>query len=136
LQLTSILSTMVMDSLLEGAATVTDRNRVGWVNNMCDCPKIAGKLEISTSRAGVFLGGDPDGLRSLAQLLIWLANVDQETLAGQPDGERCHVHLHTRDAPGFNSLTPFSVETELCRLDAKGTGDLPERYRASKNKSN
>jgi hypothetical protein len=39
------------------------------------------------------------------------------------------VHLHTRDAEGFNSLTPFSSETELCRLDAKGTGDFPEKYR-------
>jgi hypothetical protein len=38
------------------------------------------------------------------------------------------VHLHARDVEGFNSLTLFSQETEVCRLDAKGTGELPEKY--------
>jgi hypothetical protein len=95
---------------------------------MRGCPKIEGKLEISKSRTGIFIGGDPRAFHSLARLLDWLANIDQESLAQQPDGERCHVHLHARDAEGFNSLTPFSSETELCRLDAKGTGEFPERY--------
>jgi hypothetical protein len=104
-------------------------NRIGWVNSTVGCPKINGTLEISESRAGIFIGGDPIALRSLAELLIWLADVDQESLSSQPDGERYHVHLHTRDAEGFNSLTPFSSETELCRLDAKGTGEFPEKYR-------
>jgi len=69
------------------------------------------------------------GLRSLAELLTWLADVDQASLSAQPDGERCHVHLHATDAEGFNSLTRFSSETEVCRLDAKGTGDFPDHYR-------
>jgi hypothetical protein len=48
-----------------------------------------------------------------------------------PDGERYHVHLYAK-APGesFNALTAFSRETEVCRLDAKGTGDLPKKYRS------
>lgn len=112
---------------------MADRSREAWVNDMTRSPKIEGNLEISTSRDGIFIGGDADALRSLARLLVWLADVDQESLSTQPDGERYHVHLHTRDAPGFNSLTPFSSETELCRLDAKGTGDFPERYRALGN---
>lgn len=114
---------------------MSKRDDVGWINDTIGSPKIEGNLEISVSRAGVFVGGDPDGLRSLARLLNWLANVDQELLLTQPDGERCHVHLHARDAEGFNSLTPFSVETEVCRLDAKGTGDFPERYRRPRRRS-
>jgi len=62
-------------------------------------------------------------------LLVWIADVDQEAISSQPDGERFHVHLSGKDAPGFASLTPFSANTELCRLDAKGTGELPEKYR-------
>jgi hypothetical protein len=105
-----------------------DHDGVGWVNDMTGSPKIEGRLEISRCRTGIFIGGDPDALRSLARLLLWLARVDQESLSTQPDGERCHVHLHARDAEGFNSLTAFSEETELCRLDAKGTGDFPAKY--------
>jgi hypothetical protein len=101
---------------------------IGWVNDMTGSPRIEGNLEISKNRDGIFIGGDPDAFRSLAGLLIWMASVDQESLAGQPDGTRFHVHLHTRDAVGFNSLTPFSCETELRRLDAKGTGEFPEKY--------
>lgn len=108
---------------------MADCSRIGWVNDMTGSPRIEGTLEISKRRTGVFIGGDPDALCSLGRLLIWLGNVDQEALSAQPDGERCHVHLHTRDAEGFNSLTPFSSETELCRLDAKGSGEFPKRYR-------
>ena len=95
------------------------------------CPsRIKGNLEISKRRSGIFIGGDPDGLRSLAKLLDWLANVNQESHASMPDGEREHVHLYAGDpAFPYNSLTQFSVQTELCRLDAKGTGEFPERYR-------
>lgn len=98
-----------------------------WVNNMSGSPRIEGKLEITRCRNGIFIGGDPAGLRSLAQLLVWLADVDQESLASMPDGEHCHVHLCARDADeGFHShsLTASSEETEVCRLDAKGTGEL------------
>lgn len=102
----------------------------GWVNDTTGRPHITGRLEISKNRLGIFIGGDPDGLRSFAKVLTWLANVNQEAMSRQPIGERCHIHLHANDAPGFSSLTPFSCETELCRLDAKGTGEFPERYRS------
>ena len=93
-------------------------------------PGIEGILEISKRRTGVFISGDPDGLRSLARLLIWLADADQESHTTMPDGAWCHVHLHANDAvESFNSLSPFSVETVLSRLDAKGTGEFPEKYR-------
>lgn len=92
-------------------------------------PGINGNLEISKHRTGVFIGGDPAGLRSLAKLLIWLASADQEKHPTMPDGEREHVHLYARDsAESYFQLTQFSVLTELCRLDAKGTGEFPERY--------
>jgi hypothetical protein len=114
---------------------LANRIRIRWVNDMTAAPKIEGSLEISKHRTGIFIGGDPEALCSLARLLIWLADVDQNSLSGQPDGERCHVHLHTRDAKGFTSLTAFSSETELCRLDAKGTGAFPEKYRGLVKKS-
>src|SRR4051812_44161132 len=92
------------------------------------CPsEIDGSLEISKTRSGVFIGGDPEGLRSLARLLVWLADVDQESHPSMPDGEREHVHLYSD--PMYKHLTPFSVTTELCRLDAKGTGEFPTKYR-------
>jgi hypothetical protein len=95
------------------------------------CPSvIRGALEISKRREGIFIGGDPRGLRSLAKLLLWLANLDQEKHSSMPDGEREHVPLYAVDPTlPYNSLTPFSVMTELCRLDAKGTGEFPEKYR-------
>ena len=64
-----------------------------WVNDMRGHPRIEGSLEISRSRYGVFVGGEPAALRSLAELLNWIADVDQDSLPLQPDGERFHVHL-------------------------------------------
>jgi hypothetical protein len=95
----------------------------------CPCV-IEGNLEISKSRQGVFIGGDPRGLRSLAKILIWLADVDQELHPSMPDGEREHTHLYCSPATGQRHLTKFSVITELCRLDAKGTGEFPKKYRS------
>jgi hypothetical protein len=84
---------------------------------------IKGTLEISKGRLGVFIGGDPNGLRSLAKLLMFLADVDQESHPSMPDGEREHTHLYSGQ-----HLTQFSLTTEICRLDAKGTGEFPARY--------
>ena len=95
------------------------------------CPRtIKGSLEISRRRKGVFIGGDPDGLRSLAKILIWLADVDQESHPNMPNGAREHTNLCCE--PPYNHLTRFSVPTELCRLDAKGTGELPDYYRTQR----
>jgi hypothetical protein len=91
---------------------------------------INGNLEISKSRTGVLIGGDPNGLRSIAKLLVFLADANQALHPNMPDGEREHTHLYCGP-----HLTQFSVETEICRLDAKGTGDFPERYlKKSRNK--
>ena len=90
-----------------------------WVNDITQSPKITGNLEISKSATGIFIGGDPEALRSLSRLLNWLADVDQESLAAMPKEERYHVHLHANGPRAFACLTRFSEETELCRLDAK-----------------
>jgi hypothetical protein len=104
--------------------------RVGWVNDMRGSPRIEGSLEISKSKDGILIAGDPAALRSLAELITWLANLDQESRSGVPKGERCHVHLYSCDLPEFGkALTRFSEDAEICRLDAKGTGDFPEKYR-------
>ena len=89
-------------------------------------PALTGTVEIShREEHGEFIGGDPEGLRSLAGLLLWLADVDQEA-EGMPDGERTHVHLHAGPKDDtFASLTEWSQETEICRLDATGSGALP-----------
>jgi hypothetical protein len=107
-----------------------------WVNDMRGAPKIEGSLEISKSRDGIFIAGDPQALRTLADLVFWLANVDQESKRSLPDGERCHVHLYPKDvADGFgDSLTRFSENTEICRLDAKGTSEFPARYARANRK--
>lgn len=67
----------------------------------------------------VSIVGDPDGLRSLASLLLKLADVNQN-ITTSPDGSRFHMHLHPEDQLGCHSC-----EVELCRADAKGTGELP-----------
>jgi hypothetical protein len=108
--------------------TALPGSRVSKMTNNCPS-RIKGNLEISKSQEGVFIGGDPQGLHSLAKLLIWLANVDQEKHPSMPDGEREHVHLYADPASAQSCLTRFSVTTELCRLDAKGTGEFPKEYR-------
>lgn len=97
--------------------------------------EIKGNLEISKSRAVVFIGGDPDGLRSLAKILNWLAEIDQDSHPTMPDGEREHTHLYS-DPARYKHLTAYSVPTELCRLDAKGTGEFPKRYRKKTRREN
>ena len=87
-------------------------------------PKVEGQIEISHGKQGVFIGGDPEGLRSLANLLTYLADVDQESIPHLPDGDRDHTHL----TPGCH-LSEDSEATEVCRLDAKGTGEFPKSFR-------
>ena len=100
-------------------------------------PATTGRIEINHDRHGVFIGGDPDGLLSLSKLLKWLAKADQDADAEMPDGARLHVHLHP-GSPGtdFASLTEWSRETEVCRLDAKGSGAVPSGpFRGGKGRS-
>lgn len=65
--------------------------------------------------------GNPKGLLYLAKLLTELANIDQEKVEDLPVGEREHTHLF----PSCQ-LNEHSCEVELCRADAKGTGEYPE----------
>lgn len=71
----------------------------------------------------VLIHGDPEGLRSLANLLLKLADLDQERIAELPIGAREHVHLQ----PKFD-ISNSSEAVIVCRLDAKGTGAFYDRY--------
>jgi hypothetical protein len=80
-----------------------------------------------------FIGiyGDPEGLRSLGELLIAEAELDQSQLprTNLPDGERHHTHLR----PGIH-IHPQSLEVIIGRLDAKTTAELPEWLRPARMK--
>jgi hypothetical protein len=71
----------------------------------------------------VLIHGDPDGLKSLAKLLLKLANLNQDNIDELPIGAREHTHLQ----PKFD-LANSSEEVIIGRLDAKGTGDFYDRY--------
>jgi hypothetical protein len=91
-------------------------------------PENKGKLDIflkthEDNTPEVMIIGDPDGLRYLSELLKALADYDQDS-RNLPIGEREHVHLHANC-----QLGKHSCEVEVCRADAKGTGELPEFMR-------
>ncbi|HVS90493.1 MAG TPA: hypothetical protein VHE59_00575 [Mucilaginibacter sp.] len=71
----------------------------------------------------VLIHGDPDGLRSLANLLLKIADLNQENLDDLPIGAREHYHLR----PNWE-LGKSSVEVIVGRLDAKGTGRFYDKY--------
>ena len=71
----------------------------------------------------ILIHGDPEGLRSLATLLIKLADTNQSDNVDLPIGAREHVHLR----PGYG-LSKSSERVIIGRLDAKGTGAFYERY--------
>jgi hypothetical protein len=71
----------------------------------------------------VLIHGDPEGLRSLANLLLKLADLNQENITDLPVGEREHQHLQ----PKFD-LSNSSTEVIIGRLDAKGTGAFYDLY--------
>ncbi len=75
------------------------------------------------ARNEIFINGDPEGLRSLSNFLLKMANIieedDQELLIG----DREHIALH----PNFD-LSKSSDELTIGRLEAKLTGNFYERY--------
>ncbi len=71
----------------------------------------------------VLIHGDPQGLRSLADLLLQLADADQDSIPDLPVGAREHVHLRP-DVELSNSSVPVIIG----RLDAKGTGAFYSTY--------
>ena len=73
----------------------------------------------------ILIHGDSEGLKSFAQLLLRLADLQQEELPALPLGAREHVSLR----PDLD-LSHSSVEVIVGRLDAKGTGNFYDRYKA------
>jgi len=71
----------------------------------------------------VLIHGDPDGLRSLAHLLLELADINQDKVKDLPLGAREHYHLF----PNINT-SKSSLGVILGRLDAKGTGSFYNGY--------
>jgi hypothetical protein len=73
----------------------------------------------------VLIHGNPEGLKSLAKLLIEIAEFNQEEVEDKylPIGAREHYHLK----PGIE-LSKSSVQVIIGRLDAKGTRDFYTRF--------
>ncbi len=95
------------------------------MNKISNYPDKSGNIDIyiediEEKQQAVCIVGDPDGLRYLASLLNWLADFDQQR-NNEPEGSREHIHLHANDQLGNHSC-----EVEICRADAKGTGELAE----------
>lgn len=93
-------------------------------------PNIRGNLEISivpdphdVFPQSVFIGGAPEGLRSLAEMLLWLAELDQDVALEVSNEIREHIHLTPNVV-----LSRNSVPAEVCRLDAKETGEFPNTF--------
>jgi hypothetical protein len=103
--------------------------------------EITGNLDIIVTQNGdelngekeywneVLIHGDPEGLRSLANLLLKLADLDEGSVASLPIGARAHEHLR----PGFE-LSNSSETVIVGRLDAKGTGAFYDRYIPKKSR--
>jgi len=65
----------------------------------------------------ILIHGDPDGLRSLADILIKIADLNQDEKSDLPIGAREHIHLR----PELD-LSKNSNQVIVGRIDAKGTG--------------
>ncbi len=99
--------------------------------------EIAGHLEIKvieneddsdgnvTKWNEVLIHGDPEGLKSLANQLIYLAELDQEKVEDKylPNSSREHLHFN----PNLE-LSKSSTETIIGRLDSKGRKEFPSSY--------
>ncbi len=94
------------------------------INRVNELPDKGGYISIDAKRykkaVEVRICGDPAGLRYLAEVLRWLADFDQSRNT-DPIGSREHLHL----TPG-EQLDADSCYVEVCRADAKGTGELPD----------
>ena len=71
----------------------------------------------------ILIHGDPEGLKSLATLLIKIADTNQNDIASLPVGAREHIHLR----PKYD-ISKSSEQVIIGRLDAKGTGVFYDRY--------
>ncbi len=71
----------------------------------------------------IYIHGDSEGLKSFANFIIKLAELNQDRLDELPNGAREHKHLR----PNLE-LAKSSEEVIVGRLDAKGTGTFYDRY--------
>ena len=71
----------------------------------------------------ILIHGDPEGLRSFAQLLLRIASINQNDLTDLPVGAREHIHLQ----PNLD-LSKSSLPVIVGRLDAKGTKGFYDKY--------
>jgi hypothetical protein len=71
----------------------------------------------------ILIHGDPEGLRSLARILLKMADLNQNEIADLPVGAREHVHLRPKI-----DLSSSSQQLIIGRLDAKGTGAFYHRF--------
>jgi hypothetical protein len=96
--------------------------------------EIEGILDIFAARADddgtekwseILIHGNPEGLKSLAKMLIEIAELNQEKVDEKdlPDGAREHYSLR----PGIE-LSKSSNQVIVGRIDAKGTGAFYDRY--------
>ena len=82
-----------------------------------------------TKWQNILIHGDKEGLKSLARLLIKLADLNQDDIKDLPIGAREHIHLR----PNLD-ISKSSNEIIVGRIDAKGTGVFYARYLAKDNK--
>ena len=73
----------------------------------------------------ILIHGDPEGLKSLAKQLIYLAELNQEQVDDKylPNGAREHLHL----SPNIE-LSKSSTATIIGRLDSKGKKEFFSSY--------
>src|SRR4051812_24670379 len=71
----------------------------------------------------VLIHGDPAGLKSLANLLIRIADLNQDDLTDLPVGAREHIHLR----PNLD-ISKSSIQVIVGRIDAKGTNVFYDKY--------
>jgi len=73
----------------------------------------------------ILIHGNPEGLKSLAKLILEIAELNQEEVENKylPIGAREHYHL----TPNIE-LSKSSNSVLIGRLDAKGTGNFYDRY--------
>lgn len=106
-------------------------------NNAIKTQRITGDLDIFVSTTEdehdgeyisfneVLIHGNPEGLRSLAKMLMDLADLDQEEVSDEdlPKNAREHYSLQ----PNID-LSKSSVTTVIGRLDAKNTREFYKRF--------
>ncbi|MBJ6142139.1 hypothetical protein [Hymenobacter sp. BT559] len=87
--------------------------------------EIQGVLDVFVAHNEVLIHGNPEGLKSLAKLLVEIAELNQEEIDDEylPIGAREHYLLR----PGLE-LSASSDQVVVGRIDAKTTGAFYARY--------